>query len=457
MFEIYSFEGKRCSIELGNNRTMGPNRIDVLVGPNGSGKTEVLSALAQEYAGVNVRRNAVQATSIPRRVISQTLSPFSRFPAPSRLKVSLSEIYRDEQLNQSRYIPIGMYRGIRFFAGSFSRNIVERAVFSISENIERTEIVGRILRYLEYQAEIELYYMPKVDLREIIRAAKGGSLDLHLEEIIDRDLHNHSVLKREIMEQGVREVSNLIRTAIELFDDRMLRGGIHHRIGFFGTSKSISYAELQALSLLRRLNLLTLKECALRRNDGSPVEISSASSGQQQLLCTLFGLAGEIEDESLILIDEPELSLHPTWQISFLEHLESLMRAVRGCHVIVASHSPLIVQKAQELGYNIHTMSEGRLDSVTTVLSEGNSVEATLIDVFESPVPKSLYLSEEIIRVVNEVECGGEIEMSLANARLEELKVIYEGSEELGIISMAAKFINAKEDYSEENSTGVAE
>lgn len=51
----------------------------------------------------------------------------------------------------------------------------------------------------------------------------------------------------------------------------------------------------------------------------------------------------ELENSSLILIDEPEISLHPSWQINYMSVLNKMISQFNNCHVVVATHSHLIV------------------------------------------------------------------------------------------------------------------
>ncbi len=66
------------------------------------------------------------------------------------------------------------------------------------------------------------------------------------------------------------------------------------------------------------------------------------SSGQWGWLSTLGGLAVEIEDNTLVLIDEPENSLHPSWQQAYVPTLLKILSNYVGCHTIIATHAPLI-------------------------------------------------------------------------------------------------------------------
>jgi len=48
-----------------------------------------------------------------------------------------------------------------------------------------------------------------------------------------------------------------------------------------------------------------------------PMDVTQTSSGQQQMLCSMLSLASALKDNSIVLIDEPELSLHPkAWETS---------------------------------------------------------------------------------------------------------------------------------------------
>ena len=50
----------------------------------------------------------------------------------------------------------------------------------------------------------------------------------------------------------------------------------------------------------------------------------------------------------MILIDEPELSLHVAWQVSFLSDLKELTRLVP-LDVLIATHSPQIINDRWDL------------------------------------------------------------------------------------------------------------
>jgi predicted ATP-binding protein involved in virulence len=72
------------------------------------------------------------------------------------------------------------------------------------------------------------------------------------------------------------------------------------------------------------------------------------SSGEQHELVLFYELLFKTEEGALILIDEPELSLHVSWQVQFLEDLASIVR-LSTFDVLLATHSPQIINDRWDL------------------------------------------------------------------------------------------------------------
>lgn len=75
---------------------------------------------------------------------------------------------------------------------------------------------------------------------------------------------------------------------------------------------------------------------------GRSLRLESLSSGEQHELVLWYDLLFRVRPNSLVLIDEPELSLHVSWQKAFLPELLDVVKAA-GIDVILATHSPTIV------------------------------------------------------------------------------------------------------------------
>jgi predicted ATP-binding protein involved in virulence len=75
---------------------------------------------------------------------------------------------------------------------------------------------------------------------------------------------------------------------------------------------------------------------------------SGLSSGEQHELVLMYTLLFRVPAASLIAIDEPELSLHVTWQQKFLDDLKS-MSETADLDFLVATHSPSIINGRLDL------------------------------------------------------------------------------------------------------------
>jgi len=68
------------------------------------------------------------------------------------------------------------------------------------------------------------------------------------------------------------------------------------------------------------------------------------SSGQRLFAYIVVNLLGSIRRRSLVLIDEPELFLHPTLEISLVSMLKSILQAF-GSKALIATHSLVVVRE----------------------------------------------------------------------------------------------------------------
>ena len=78
------------------------------------------------------------------------------------------------------------------------------------------------------------------------------------------------------------------------------------------------------------------------------LDASSLSSGEQHELVLLYELLFNTRADSLILIDEPEISLHVAWQQQFLHDLLKMTQLSK-FDVLLATHSPLIIDDRWDL------------------------------------------------------------------------------------------------------------
>lgn len=112
----------------------------------------------------------------------------------------------------------------------------------------------------------------------------------------------------------------------------------------------------QKASIFRELlnKKLRPKELIINRESGTQIRLASKalsleglSSGEKHEYIMLFKLIFETPTNAIVLIDEPEISLHVLWQLEFMTDLRSIQR-VSPFQSIIATHSPQIFQGMED-------------------------------------------------------------------------------------------------------------
>lgn len=97
---------------------------------------------------------------------------------------------------------------------------------------------------------------------------------------------------------------------------------------------------------------LTFKEIQISRQNGFDVidsddkerklKLSQLSSGEKQEIVLFYDLIFNTKSELLLMIDEPEISLHISWQKKFMDDLLKVAED-NNIQIVVATHSPQII------------------------------------------------------------------------------------------------------------------
>jgi predicted ATP-binding protein involved in virulence len=100
----------------------------------------------------------------------------------------------------------------------------------------------------------------------------------------------------------------------------------------------------------RRKTLTVDRENGFRVSipDGGRLELASLSSGEQQEIVLAYGLLFREKPGTLILLDEPELSLHVSWQLDLIPDLLKIAE-LTDLEFLVATHSPQVIGERWDL------------------------------------------------------------------------------------------------------------
>ena len=120
------------------------------------------------------------------------------------------------------------------------------------------------------------------------------------------------------------------------------KGRIESRIEkLFGVINDYFKDSDKHIDIEREKNVLVFKE----GQDGKTVTLDLLSAGEKQLLLILLTVFLMDEKPAVLLMDEPEVSLHIEWQEKLIKSLRKLNH---NCQLIVTTHSPSIFASGWE-------------------------------------------------------------------------------------------------------------
>ena len=149
-----------------------------------------------------------------------------------------------------------------------------------------------------------------------------------------------------------------------------------------------------------------------RNIEGKEFDISGLSSGEKQLFLRALSLKFLNVNNSIILIDEPEISLHPRWQRKIINVYENIGE---NNQLIIATHSPHIignvtkeqirvlkrdkegikVMKSEELDETYGRTVESILMEIMGIINTRNEETAEKIEILRNLVREDKYESKE--------------------------------------------------------------
>jgi predicted ATP-binding protein involved in virulence len=107
------------------------------------------------------------------------------------------------------------------------------------------------------------------------------------------------------------------------------------------------------------------KSVVIRRSSGFQIidrrsvvlDPSSLSSGEQHELVLVYDLLFKTKKDTLLLVDEPEISLHIAWQKKFLTDLRRIIE-LSPMDVVLSTHSPQLIGGNLDLAVRLSGPSE---------------------------------------------------------------------------------------------------
>ncbi|WHL17958.1 AAA family ATPase [Stenotrophomonas acidaminiphila] len=324
-------------------------KVTLILGENGSGKSRELGRLASTFDSRGVATIAISNTV------------FDRFPAK-------------KTRNYARLTP-SVGRG-------YVQRALKQALFTGNDERRDARQVARVFQYAGFDQVIGI-------------APIWRSFDLS--QVMDAIWRDHRISERDA-------------PVIAKFIDSLLidRSESHAEPYWYGLEDDAPRYESAGLAVLvrnetalKKLKVLSRVEFFLRKN-GEVFPLIQASSGELTLIATYAFLATRMEEGAVILVDEPENSLHPRWQSEYCDRLFDLFHLYEPS-IFLASHSPLIVSGAESKSIATRIVTLTATGSSNQADNEVKSIDGILLEAFGVLAPASHYLSELVTTLLNDI------------------------------------------------------
>ncbi|WP_333876667.1 AAA family ATPase [Methylobacter sp.] len=425
------------------------NTYTVIVGKNGVGKSRLLANMVNEFT--MIERYLPNILSIDReelqhepRVIAVSTSPFDKFKLPPRGKSK-------EQYTKTNYRYVGMRSSGPY--GSSSISLISSATHGILERFLKHENYDRLCEVFEtlgFSTEIQLIFKPSFKSTRYLSSDISSKIipnslilksdttwkniyhPLELEWINELGIELSPKILDNIVDLNEEDKWKITRSINNLKNVLRYDSAISISINFshgdvFSLNKELYQDKelLESLNILLKLNLIHLMDMKLHKHEFGSMSLRRASSGEQCMLVMILGIAGNINDNSLVFIDEPEISLHPRWQEDFMSLLIKTFSKYRGCQFFIATHSPQIVSKLKSENCFVTSLSSNEIFSASFFYNRSSDFQ--LAELFDAPGSRNEYVSRLVFGLLSRIKkqkAVGDEDYELLNKLLSMLDLI---------------------------------
>ncbi len=225
--------------------------------------------------------------------------------------------------------------------------------------------------YIEIRNESKNIKLPNVsfELKTIYNKLEQDAVEkLIKEKVIYLPIYQNNIidLKESIRQKYIDRAFEIDKPSKALDELQSFIADIFKGLGLTFNLSSIDYNK----------NLVRFQD-----NSGNEFDIDALSTGEKTLLSKVLYLYFKDYNDKVILIDKPELSLHPSWQNRVLKIYENFAK-LNNCQIIIATHSPHIIGSAKNESLRIlRKNSEGTIEALKDLKAHGRDINSVLFDV----------------------------------------------------------------------------
>ena len=205
-------------------------------------------------------------------------------------------------------------------------------------------IVSRVMNK-EFHNQINaVFSKEKMNIGEISLKIKDKEIDLKIENNEISDVQNYFLINKETM-----YIDNPF--ILDSYDFEDENHQTHLATNVFSENENSVISEIKVKKKLnniyQKLNSVLSGEILENKNskfvyrkNGEDIDLKNLSTGLKTFAIIKMLLQnGTLEENGTIILDEPEIHLHPEWQLKFAE-LIVLLQKEFGMHILLTTHSP---------------------------------------------------------------------------------------------------------------------
>ena len=281
------------------------DKVNILAGINGSYKTTLLNIIKQvtDHDSIGYPVSVVEANytdDIKLTYIRREKDIKSILDDPNANRVIIEMLQKEHP---------------DWFAGDDVQN-VQLAIVSYLE-----EKNGKKLDKREYEAVKRLDYVNTFDV----------SSDLDKESVLNAHLRRLQEMYAYYLSDLAKQISDKVTLDGSVSKEQM--NAINHDRDEFIHIVNDMFKETGKVLLERESNLVFVKDGERK------IQLNNLSAGEKQLLIILLTALLEKRQEYIMILDEPEISMHIDMQYALIDNLLKLNPNVQ---LIISTHSPSI-------------------------------------------------------------------------------------------------------------------
>lgn len=346
------------------NEDSTDNTFTIITGKNGSGKSNILTRCVNPFIFTQEENagNFLQYTSPASQVIVVSTSRNDRFPNPVHFEMKKQDDVLDKYACLNSHTAGGNYHF--YFEGLLTKVLEQTHLFQNDNGIDAcfdelniAPVLKGSFRFnrsnaLKLRAIMEgfatsehFYNTPTAEIERLhSERSKRSSYSTNIKNNATTRMIDFIKKRRnwEVAFQLVNKLDFIKKIGVEMH--------LYFKRGMdWNISAPVSPEEL---SLLLRFEVMSINNIYFYKqgNHRRFYKVNEFSSGEQSMVLIILHIALNLRNNALICIDEPENSLHPEWQADFIKMIKILSFFTRGCHFIIATHSPQIVSGLNEDG-----------------------------------------------------------------------------------------------------------